>query len=83
MCLFILKDLRIGTVASVEINRKAVDVARAGAEVCLKIVGEPNIMVGRHFDLKNKIVSRLTRSSIDCLKEHFRDELTKVINNNN
>ncbi|KFH07767.1 putative translation initiation factor IF-2 [Toxoplasma gondii VAND] len=34
-------------------------------------------MIGRHFDAKNKLVSRLTRDSIDCLKEHFRDEMSK------
>ncbi|CDJ40095.1 hypothetical protein ETH_00040850, partial [Eimeria tenella] len=34
-------------------------------------------MVGRHFDAKNKIVSKLTRCSIDALKQHFRDELSK------
>ncbi|OEH78216.1 translation initiation factor IF-2 [Cyclospora cayetanensis] len=72
------KDLRIGTVASVEHNRKPVDSATTGMEVCIKIVGEPNVMAGRHFEAKNKLVSRLTRNSIDCLKEHFRDELSKA-----
>ncbi|KAL8447523.1 hypothetical protein Emed_004311 [Eimeria media] len=70
-------DLRIGTVVSVELNRKPVDKAVAGTEVCIKVVGEPSIMVGRHFEPKNKLVSRLTRNAIDCLKEHFRDELSK------
>ncbi|KAL8274724.1 hypothetical protein Esti_001329 [Eimeria stiedai] len=70
-------DLRIGTVVSVELNRKPIDKAVAGTEVCIKVVGEPSIMVGRHFEAKNKLVSRLTRNAIDCLKEHFRDELSK------
>ncbi|KAL8428384.1 hypothetical protein ACSSS7_007244 [Eimeria intestinalis] len=73
-----LSDLRIGTVVSVELNRKPVEKAVAGSEVCIKVVGEPSIMVGRHFEAKNKLVSRLTRNAIDCLKEHFRDELSKV-----
>lgn len=70
--------LRIGRVASVEVNRKPVEKATKGMEVCIKIVGEPTVMIGRHFESSSKVCSRLTRNSIDCLKEHFRDELSKV-----
>ncbi|KFG62288.1 putative translation initiation factor IF-2 [Toxoplasma gondii RUB] len=70
-------DLRIGRVVSLEVNKKPCDKATKGQEVCVKIAGEPTVMIGRHFDAKNKLVSRLTRDSIDCLKEHFRDEMSK------
>lgn len=34
-------------------------------------------MSGRHFDPKDMLVSIITRRSIDCLKEHFREEVAK------
>lgn len=63
---------------SLELNKKPCEKATKGQEVCVKISGEPSVMIGRHFEAKNKLVSRLTRDSIDCLKEHFRDEMSKV-----
>ena len=32
---------------------------------------------GRHFDEKDIIYSRITRHSIDVLKENYRDDLSK------
>ncbi|KAF8821072.1 putative translation initiation factor IF-2 [Cardiosporidium cionae] len=69
--------LFLGTVHSLEHNNKNVEKATKGQEICLKISGDPHIMYGRHFDNKNKIYSRVSRDSIDCLKEHFRDEISK------
>eukprot|EP00922_Rhytidocystis_sp_ex-Travisia-forbesii_P010457 GHVS01015322.1.p1 GENE.GHVS01015322.1~~GHVS01015322.1.p1 ORF type:complete len:817 (+),score=151.77 GHVS01015322.1:51-2501(+) len=69
--------LKLGRVTSLEHNKKPVEQATRGMEVCLKIAGEPNVMFGRQFDHTNKIYSRISRDTIDCLKEHFRDELTK------
>jgi hypothetical protein len=36
-----------------------------------------NLMFKRHFDLEDQLVSKLTRQSIDMLKEHYRDEMQK------
>eukprot|EP00921_Rhytidocystis_pertsovi_P008499 GHVQ01013928.1.p1 GENE.GHVQ01013928.1~~GHVQ01013928.1.p1 ORF type:complete len:842 (+),score=148.46 GHVQ01013928.1:273-2798(+) len=69
--------LKIGRVSSLEHNKKAVEVATKGMEVAIKIIGEPSVTFGRQFDHTNKIYSRISRDSIDCLKEHFRDELSK------
>jgi len=69
--------LEIGRVQGIEVDKKAVPSAKAGQSVAVKIGGQDNILYGRHFDLENTLYSKLTRRSIDLLKEHFRDELGK------
>jgi translation initiation factor if-2, putative (fragment) len=73
-------NLEIGRVSSIEVNHKAVDNARKGQEVCIKIehVGaDAPKLYGRHFDYNDMLVSRITRESIDAVKEYFRDEMLK------
>ena len=71
-------NLKIGVVDSIKLQDKAIQTARAAnGGVSVKIVGENNIYVGRHFDETSQIVSLLTRDSIDSLKEHFRDQMTQ------
>ncbi|CAI5742401.1 unnamed protein product [Hyaloperonospora brassicae] len=67
----------VGKVGSIEREHKEVDRAKKGASVAVRIDNESSVMYGRHFDHKNKLVSRLTRQSIDALKENFRDDLQK------
>ncbi|KAG7394790.1 Translation Initiation Factor 5B [Phytophthora boehmeriae] len=67
----------VGKVASIERDHKEVDRAKKGASVAVRIDNEGSVMYGRHFDHKNKLVSRLTRQSIDALKENFREDLQK------
>ncbi|RYG40485.1 hypothetical protein EON68_04185, partial [archaeon] len=73
--------LEIGRVASMEQNHVAVDSVAAGSgSVAVKIVqgeGQQLIQYGRHFDQSHTLYSRITRTSIDLLKENFRDEMTK------
>ena len=45
--------------------------------MAISIVGDPSIHAGRQFEEKDRLVSQITRRSIDCLKEHFRDEVKK------
>jgi translation initiation factor 5B/PHD finger-like domain-containing protein 5A len=68
--------LIIGTVTSIQLNGKEVNTGKKGTEVCIKVENKDNIQYGRHFDHKNNLCSAITRSSIDIIKEHFRDELT-------
>nr|XP_033471730.1 eukaryotic translation initiation factor 5B [Epinephelus lanceolatus] len=71
----------IGVVTSIEMNHKAVDTAKKGQEVCIKIEpipGESPKMYGRHFEATDIIVSKITRASIDALKNWFRDEMQKT-----
>ncbi|XP_067889992.1 eukaryotic translation initiation factor 5B [Heterodontus francisci] len=70
----------IGIVTSIEVNHKQVDVARKGQEVCIKIEpipGESPKMYGRHFEATDFLVSKISRQSIDALKDWFRDEMQK------
>ncbi|XP_061571952.1 eukaryotic translation initiation factor 5B [Cololabis saira] len=70
----------IGVVTSIEVNHKAVDTAKKGQEICIKIEpipGESPKMFGRHFEATDMIVTKITRASIDALKNWFRDEMTK------
>ena len=70
----------LGKVSSIEINHKPVTSAKKGQQVAIKIecpVYENPRMFGRHFDLKDELVSKISRQSIDILKENFRNEMTK------
>nr|XP_057907884.1 eukaryotic translation initiation factor 5B [Doryrhamphus excisus] len=71
----------IGVVTSIEVNHKAVDSAKKGQEICIKIEpipGESPKMYGRHFEATDILVSKITRASIDALKNWFRDEMQKT-----
>ena len=41
------------------------------------LAGEPKIQSGKDFEEKDKLVSIISRKSIDCLKEHYRTDVTK------
>ncbi|XP_029282562.1 LOW QUALITY PROTEIN: eukaryotic translation initiation factor 5B-like [Cottoperca gobio] len=71
----------IGVVTSIEMNHKSVDSAKKGQEICIKIEaipGESPKMFGRHFEATDFLVSKITRASIDALKNWFRDEMQKT-----
>uniref|UniRef100_A0A674NKN0 Eukaryotic translation initiation factor 5B n=1 Tax=Takifugu rubripes TaxID=31033 RepID=A0A674NKN0_TAKRU len=71
----------IGVITSIELNHKTIDCAKKGQEVCVKIEpipGESPKMYGRHFEATDMIVSKITRASIDALKNWFRDEMQKT-----
>ncbi len=73
-------NVEIGRVTTIEINHKAIESARKGQEVCLKIEhfgSDAPKLYGRHFDYTDILVSRVTRESIDVVKEYFRDDLQK------
>jgi len=71
----------LGRIASMELDHKPVDVAKAGQSVAMKIEAgnqqEASRVYGRHFDAADELVSRISRESIDALKEHFRDVMSK------
>ncbi|XP_044141660.1 eukaryotic translation initiation factor 5B [Bufo gargarizans] len=81
MCVPSKNFVDIGIVTSIEINHKTVDTAKKGQEVCVKIEpipGESPKMFGRHFEATDYLVSKITRQSIDALKNWFRDEMQKT-----
>jgi len=75
------KAVVIGRIASLQLNNKDVDSAKAGDEVCIKIqqnLEQNHIQYGRHFDFKNTLYSRITRKAIDILKRDFKDQLKEA-----
>lgn len=72
------EKIKIGVVDSIEREHKPMQQAKiTDGSVAIRLKGDPAIMAGRHFELKDKFVSILTRDSIDALKEYFRDEMSK------
>ena len=52
-----------------------------GDSVAVKIEStnatEASRLYGRHFDDKDDLMSKISRDSINALKKHFRDEMTR------
>lgn len=75
--------ITLGKVTSIEQNHKAVELVKkgqAGAGVAVKIecaVYETPKTYGRHFEETDELYSKVTRQSIDILKESFRNDLSK------
>lgn len=74
-------NIGIGKVTSIELNHKNVtEVRRGGPSVAIKIEHasyEPARLVGRHFTERDELVSKISRTSIDVLKDNFRNDLSK------
>ena len=50
---------------------------KSTGSVAIALDGDPSIMAGRHFEKTDNLVSMVSRRSIDCLKEHFREDVTR------
>lgn len=70
--------LFIGTVETIQIDKKAIDEAKQGQEVaiCLKDPASYYPTADTDFKPKDHLISKLNRNSIDLLKDHFREDLT-------
>ncbi|KAF7151888.1 hypothetical protein RHSIM_Rhsim02G0210400 [Rhododendron simsii] len=70
----------IGRIVSIENNHKPVDYAKKGQKVSIKIVGsnseEQQKTFGRHFGIEDELVSRISRKSIDVLRDNYRGDLS-------
>ena len=74
------EPLMIGKVSSIEKDHVETNMVKKGNAVAVKF--EPtadslHVTYGRHFDFNNTLYSKLTRGSIDALKENFKDDLGK------
>ncbi|KAH8555729.1 hypothetical protein BGW37DRAFT_435377 [Umbelopsis sp. PMI_123] len=75
--------ITLGKVTSMEQNHKAVEIVKrggAGAGIAIKIecaVYETPKTFGRHFTETDEFYSKISRQSIDILKESFRNDLSK------
>lgn len=81
VCVPAKDNLLLGRVGSIELDKKPVDEAKKGQEVAIRITPtsftQNQFTVGRHFDETDELASKLTRESIDLLKEFHKDEMTK------
>ncbi|KAL9668481.1 hypothetical protein QQ045_006015 [Rhodiola kirilowii] len=80
ICIPQRKFIDIGHIASIENNRIQLDIARKGQQVAIKIVGsnpeEQQKIFGRHFEMEDELVSRITPRSVDILQENYKDDLS-------
>lgn len=68
----------LGTVAGIEKEHKSVEIAKKGQQVAVRIESsDGSKSFGRHFDEKDFLCSKITRQSIDILKEAFRSDVSK------
>ncbi|KAH9049213.1 P-loop containing nucleoside triphosphate hydrolase protein [Lactarius deliciosus] len=73
--------IELGKITSLEINHKSMELVKksqAGGGVAVKIehaVYQSAKMFGRHFDDKDEVYSRISRQSIDVLKESFKADV--------
>lgn len=80
ICVPTRENICLGRVFSIESNHKTVPEARTGQEVCVRIdplEGEAPKLFGRHFDQTDTLISKISRESIDIVKEFFRNDLNK------
>ena len=69
--------LDIGRVMSIEKDRKPTDKLSAGSAASVKIDAVTSIVYGRQFDHTYKFYARITRRSINAIREFFKDDLGK------
>lgn len=71
--------INLGRVTSIERDHKPVGlICKKGApSVAIKIEGANQPMYGRQLEEKDVLYSHVSRASIDCLKEFYKDEVDK------
>ena len=73
-------SLDVGKVTRIENNHKEVTTAKKGTSVAVQITndGNPTITYGRQFDASNSLYSKLSRQSIDALKDFFKEYVYRI-----
>ena len=60
------------------INHKPISLVKKGQpSAAVKIEGPNQPLYGRHLEEKDTLYSHISRKTIDTLKDHFREEVTK------
>jgi translation initiation factor 5B len=70
--------LYIGNVTSIQYEKKDRQKAKVGEKIAVKFEGDDSlrsIQFGRQFTHEDRLVSRISRESIDAIKAHFIDQL--------
>jgi len=72
----------IGKITSIENNHNAVDIAKKGESVCIRIENtESSVTYGRTFTAADKLYSKISRESIAALNQLYQDVITTEDNN--
>ena len=71
------KEPYLGIITSLQKNNKDIDEANEGDDVCIRCDNPEGLLYGRHFGHTNKLISKLSRNSIDILKKDYRDKMTR------
>lgn len=73
-------NINIGRVLKIEKDKKTLECAEKGDEVCIRIENKNKYNYGKppkgHFDNTHMMFSTITRESIDTLKLHYKDMMT-------
>eukprot|EP01096_Ripella_sp_DP13-Kostka_P014508 TRINITY_DN657_c0_g1_i1.p1 TRINITY_DN657_c0_g1~~TRINITY_DN657_c0_g1_i1.p1 ORF type:complete len:943 (+),score=549.71 TRINITY_DN657_c0_g1_i1:21-2849(+) len=76
VCVTTQNDIYLGKVTSIEQDHKSIEVAKTGVEACIRIESnsDTTYLYGRHFSHEDELASKITRKSLDVLKElHGKD----------
>lgn len=70
------KNIVLGRVISIQFDHKEIEKATEGTEVCIKLDNSMGYSYNRHFEATDKLISHLTRESIDILKRDYKESVT-------
>jgi translation initiation factor 5B len=71
------KGQSLGKILSLQKNNINVDEANEEDDICIRFENPSALLYGRHFDYRNRLISEITRNSIDILKKDYRDKMSK------
>lgn len=71
------KEPYLGNVINLQKNNEDIVEANEGDDVCIRFDNPEGLIYGRHFGHTNKLISKISRKSIDILKKDYRDKMTK------
>lgn len=76
------KILRVGVVTSMKQDDVDKTKIKAGEAAAIQVTatdryGNPSLEANKHFTTDDPLVSHISRESIEALKEHYKDEVTK------
>ena len=71
------KEPYLGIITSLQKNNEDIMEANEGDDVCIRFDNPEGLLFGRHFGHTNKLISKLSRKSIDILKKDYRDKMKR------
>ena len=75
------KDIVLGKITDIQKDKKPLLFADANDKeknkVCIRISSDDYILLGRHFNADNQIISHVSRKSLDIIKKYFKDKMVK------